>query len=134
MCLNPPPSPHPSSPYIMLRTHSIAWLKFCSLFLVIVKREKERKNCLNSSFSHHFCHWLSELVLKDKCDILVLLFVNQIEHIQLSITQLWYKSSQFLEFKTTILNIWTAEAKHVFFRSFPGKTKLWALQRRYTPL
>ena len=131
MCLK-----FPLSSYTMLRTHRIAWLKFCSLFLNIVKRGKgvETKNCLNNIFSHHFCHWLSEKVLKDKCDILEMLVVNQIERIQLSITWLWYKSSQFLEFKTTTLNFWITEAKHLFFRSFPGKIKLWALQKRYTPL
>ena len=46
----------------MLQTHNIAWRKFCSLFLNIVKKgtDGETKNCPNSSFSHNFCHWLSE--------------------------------------------------------------------------
>ena len=50
------------SPYTTLRTHNIAWHKFCSLYLNIVKTGKgtETQNCLNSSFSHNFCHWLSE--------------------------------------------------------------------------
>ena len=54
------------SPYTMLRTHNIAWRKFCSFFLNIVKRGKgvETRNCPTSSFSHNFCHWLSEKNLK----------------------------------------------------------------------
>ena len=46
--------------YTMLRTHKIACRNSCSLFLNIVKRWNgvEIKNCLNSSFSHSFCHWL----------------------------------------------------------------------------
>ena len=46
----------------MLQTHNIAWLKFCPLFLNIVKRGKgvETQNWSNSSFSHKFCHWFSE--------------------------------------------------------------------------
>ena len=47
-------------PYTILRAYNIAWRKFCSLFLNIVKRRKERETqkCPNSSFSQSFCHWL----------------------------------------------------------------------------
>ena len=57
---------NPPSPHTMLRTHNIAWRKFCSLFLKIVKRAKgiETRNCSNSSFSHNSCHWLSEKTWK----------------------------------------------------------------------
>ena len=57
MCLK-----FPLSPYTMLRIDNIAWRKFCSLLLNIVKRGKgrETQNCPNSSFSYNFCHWLSE--------------------------------------------------------------------------
>ena len=48
------------SPFTMLWTHNIAWHKFYSFFLDIVKMERggEIKNCPYSSFSHNFCHWL----------------------------------------------------------------------------
>ena len=57
---------NPPSPCTMLRTHNMTWRKFCSLFLNIVKRGKgvETRNCPNSSFSHNFCHWLSEKIWK----------------------------------------------------------------------
>ena len=44
----------------MLWTHNIAWRKFYSCFLNIVKRGKgvETRNYLNISFSHNFCYWL----------------------------------------------------------------------------
>ena len=50
----------PLSPYIMLQTDNIAWCKFCSLFLNIVKRGKgkETQNCQNSRFFLNFCHWM----------------------------------------------------------------------------
>ena len=50
----------PLSPYTMLRTDNIAWRKFCSLFLNIIRRWKgrETQNRPNSSFAHNFCHWL----------------------------------------------------------------------------
>ena len=57
------------SSFTMLRTDNIAWRKFCSLSLKIVKEEKGKtkkqkegenktKNWPNSNFSHNFCHWL----------------------------------------------------------------------------
>ena len=75
-------------PYTMFRTYNIAWRNFCSLVLNIVKRGKEveTQNCPNSSFSHTFCHWLSEKIWKTKCSILQLLVLHQIEGIQLPIT------------------------------------------------
>ena len=44
---------HPLSPYTMLQTHNIAWRKFSSLFLNIVKKGKreETRNYPNGSFS-----------------------------------------------------------------------------------
>ena len=47
-------------PYSILRAYNIAWRKFCSLFLNIVKRWKERETQKfpNRSFSQSFCHWL----------------------------------------------------------------------------
>ena len=50
MFKNPPPI------YTILGTRSIAWRKFCSLFLNVVIREKEieTQSCPNSSFSHNF--------------------------------------------------------------------------------
>ena len=50
------------SPYTVLQTDKIAWRKFCSLFLNIIKSGKgrETQNSANSGFSHNFCHWLSE--------------------------------------------------------------------------
>ena len=52
--------------YTMFQTHNIAWRKFRSLFLNIVKRRKglETRNCPNTSFSHNFCHWLFEIIWK----------------------------------------------------------------------
>ena len=78
----------PVSPYTMLLNHNIAWRKFSSLFLNIVKREKgiETQNCPNSSSSNNFCHWLSEKIWKIKASILQFLVLHQIEGMQLSIT------------------------------------------------
>ena len=75
----------PLSPYSLLRTHSIAWRNFCSLFLNIVKKVKEveTQNCSNSSFSHNLCHWLPEKNFKIKCSILQLFILHQIENMQL---------------------------------------------------
>ena len=52
----------PLSPYTMLRTHNIAWRKLHPLFFNIIKRGKGRQslNCINSSFSHNLCRWLSQ--------------------------------------------------------------------------
>ena len=52
----------PLTHYTILQTHNIAWRKFRSLFLNIVKKGKgaETQNCPNNSVSHNFCHWLSE--------------------------------------------------------------------------
>ena len=52
----------PLTHYTILQTHNIAWRKFHSLFLNIVKKGKgaETQNCPNNSVSHNFCHWLSE--------------------------------------------------------------------------
>ena len=74
-------------PYTMLKTDNIAWRNFCSMFLNIVKKgkEEETQNCPNSSFSHNFCHWLSEKMWKVKCSILQLLVLHHIEGMQLFI-------------------------------------------------
>ena len=50
----------------MLRTHKVAWRKFCSFFPNIVKRRNgvETRNCLKGSFSYNFCHRLSEKIWK----------------------------------------------------------------------
>ena len=82
----------PLSRYTMLQTHNIAWGSVYSLFLSNVKRGKgvETQNCPNSSFSHDFCHWLSEKISKIKCSILQLLVLHQIDGMQLSITSQFY--------------------------------------------
>ena len=69
MCLK-----SPLSPYTMLRNHNIAWRNFCSLFLNIVKRRKGVET--TSSFSHNFCHWLSEKISQIKRTILQLLVLS----------------------------------------------------------
>ena len=63
----------------MLRTDNIAWRKFFSLFVNIVKRVKEgeTQNCTNTGFSLNFSHWLSEKSSKFfKCGILLLLILK----------------------------------------------------------
>ena len=68
----------------MLQTNKNAWRKFCSLFLNLVKRGegRETQNCPNNSFSHNFCHWLSEKSAKFYvCYITVAHFKSNWRHV-----------------------------------------------------
>ena len=89
MCLK-----FPLSSYTMLPTHNIAWRKFYSLFLKIVKREerKETQNCPNSSFPIIFVTDCLKNLQNSKCGILQLLILNQIGGMHLPIKSLLYKS------------------------------------------
>ena len=114
----------------------IKWLgeSFFSLLFNIVKRGRgkgaETRNFPKGSFSHNFCHWLSEKIWKSlsvafwyfsfritwkACDYLLL-------HYDTNLNNFWAK--------TNSLNIWESETKSLFLRFFAAKTKLWALQRR----
>ena len=114
----------------MLRTHNIAWHKFCSLFLNINKREKrvETPICPNSSFSHKFCQivWknlknLSEVFYTWLFWITLMSSNYPLRHYDRSLT--------IFEAQTSSLNISVGEVKSFFFRFFSRKTKILALQR-----
>ena len=72
----------------MLRTNNIAWRKFYSTFLNIVKRGKgrETQNCLNISYPIIFVTACLKNLQNCKCDILQLLILSQIEGMHLPIT------------------------------------------------
>ena len=83
------------SPYTMLRIQNLAWHKFYSLFLNIVKgggkERRETQSCLNSSFSHNFITDCLQNLQSFKCGILKLFILNQVEDMHLNITSLLYK-------------------------------------------
>ena len=100
----------------MLRTHNtawcnIAWCKFCSLSLNIIKGGMggETGNCPNSSFSQNFCHWLSEKIWKISNVVFYswLFWITlkacsyPLRHYCISLNNFWSQASS--------LNIWVSE-------------------------
>ena len=110
-----------------------AWHKFCLLFLNIVKmgKEVEAWNCPNSSFSHNFCHWLSEKIQKNWNVVfyswsfwITLKACNYpLLHYDISLNN-FSSPNKHLKY----LGKW---GKSLFFRFFSGKTKLLASQKRF---
>ena len=109
----------------MLRTDNIAWRKFCSLFVNIVKKGKGRdtQNCPNTGFSHNFCHWLSEKSSK------FWVWYFSVAHFRSNWRDVSTHYATIIKvliiFKTqtSSLNTWVSDTKSLFFRFFSSKTK-----------